>query len=215
MSAGQIIVRAAKKRAAMVAVLSILAAASLPISAQAGCSMPAGSFPGGSLRSPVGGAMPQHRTQHVIALDANEPIFGLWQITATYPYGVDHVISGWTRDGLEFDQDIAPILTGYVCYGSYVKLGKGIYGLTHPFFNFQDVNSNGEGTEATEGQWDGTSGFFDYTVTVSKDGKSFTGNENLTVVEGPNPYDPSASVLFTTTATLSATKVSVDPSQLP
>jgi hypothetical protein len=54
------------------------------------------------------------------AFSAREPIVGLWQITAKDSSGniVDRVISGWTADGLEFDQDISPILTGYVCYGS-------------------------------------------------------------------------------------------------
>ena len=157
----------------------------------------------------------RHESRETIPLRGNEPIVGLWQITATYPSAVDHVFSGWTRDGLEFDQDIAPILTGYVCYGTYVKLDERTYGLTHPFFNFQDPNSNGEGSEATEGQWDGTSGFFNYRVMVSEDGKSLTGSENFTVVAGLNPYDPSATVLFTTSAALVATKVSVDTSQLP
>jgi hypothetical protein len=153
-----------------------------------------------------------------MALGEFEPIIGLWQLSTTYPNGfVDHVFTGWTRDGLEFDQDTAsPILTGYVCYGTFVKIDDRTYGLTHPFFNYQDVNSNGEGTEATEGDWDGTSGYFDYTITVSKDGKSFTGKEKFKIVQGPNPYDPNATVLAAGGGiSLSATKVRVDPSQLP
>ena len=39
------------------------------------------------------------------------------------------MLAGWTGDGLEFDQDIAPILTGYVCYGTWVKVGKKPMGL--------------------------------------------------------------------------------------
>ena len=55
------------------------------------------------------------------------PIVGLWAITLSYGPSLGcptascvlaHVISGWTSDGLEFDQDISPILTGAVCYGA-------------------------------------------------------------------------------------------------
>jgi hypothetical protein len=216
MAAGEI---ASKLRtqwgAAIIGLSAIITVTSWPAPARAGCSIPMASLAAGSAQPSIRAESSRGQNQKTIPLGENEPIFGLWQITASFAGGgVDHVISGWTRDGLEFDQDIAPILTGYVCYGTYVKLGEKTYGLTHPFFNFQDVNSNGEGSEATEGQWDGTSGFFNYTVTVWNHGTRFTGNENLTIVEGANPYDPSATVLFTTTATLSATKVSVDTSRL-
>jgi hypothetical protein len=147
---------------------------------------------------------------------AKEPIVGLWRIAVKDSGGnvVDNVLSTWTSDGVESDQDIAPILTGYVCYGTWIKLGGHTYGLTHPFFGFQDVNSNGEGTETTEGQWDGTSGYFNYTVSVANDGKTFTGKENLKFgVPGPNPYAPGGTLL--TGFTLSATKIEVNKSQLP
>jgi hypothetical protein len=146
-----------------------------------------------------------------------EPIVGLWRIVATDDAGniVDRVISGWTSDGLEFDQDISPILTGYVCYGTWVKLGKNKYGLTHPFFTFQDVNTNNEGSESTEGQWDGNSAYFDYKVKVDKEGETFAGKMLLKIVQGPDPYDPNATVLFTATFNLSATKLEVDRSLLP
>ena len=61
---------------------------------------------------------------------------------------------------------------------------------------------------------DGTSAHFNHTVTVASDGKSFSGKENGRVVQGPNPYDPNAPVLGTFTATLSATKINVNTSQL-
>lgn len=149
--------------------------------------------------------------------NGRDPIVGLWQITATDDNGniVDHVLAGWTGDGLEFDQDISPILTGYVCYGTWVKLGHNTYGLTHPFFDFMDPNVNGEGDETTEGQWDGNSGYFNYTVTVSNHGRTFTGKEVVKIVQGPDPYDPNAAVLFTGNFNLSATKVAVDRSLLP
>ena len=146
-----------------------------------------------------------------------EPIVGLWRIIATDDAGniVDRVISGWTSDGLEFDQDVSPILTGYVCYGTWINLGHNTYGLTHPFFTFQDVNVNGEGSESTEGQWDGNSAYFDYKVNVDKTGKTFAGKMVLKIVQGPDPYDPNATVLFTGTFNLSATKLGVDKNLLP
>ena len=70
--------------------------------------------------------------------DAKEPIVGLWLITVSYQGSVvDNVFSGWTSDGLEFDQDTgSPMLTGYICYGTWIKLGDHKYGLTHPFFDY-------------------------------------------------------------------------------
>lgn len=146
-----------------------------------------------------------------------EPIVGLWRIIATDDAGniVDRVISGWTSDGLEFDQDVSPILAGYVCYATWIKLGHNTYGLTHPFFTFQDVNVNGEGSESTEGPWDGNSAYFDYKVNVDKTGKTFAGKMVLKIVQGPDPYDPTATVLFTAAFNLSATKLEVDRSLLP
>jgi hypothetical protein len=149
---------------------------------------------------------------------AQEPIVGLWQITVKDSNGnvVDSVFSGWTSDGLEFDQDISPILTGYVCYGHWVKLTRHTYALTHPFFTYMDPNSNGEGTESTEGFSDGNSGYFNYVVTVANNGQSFTGRENVKTVKGLNPYDPNATVIGSATGlTLSATKIQVNQSLLP
>ena len=58
-----------------------------------------------------------------------EPIVGLWLLTVSGGGFSDNVFSGWTKDGLEFDQDAAaPILTGYVCYGHWIKLKDHTYG---------------------------------------------------------------------------------------
>jgi hypothetical protein len=135
-----------------------------------------------------------------------EPIVGLWQITLKDSGGnfIDSVFSGWTSDGLEFDQDIVPILTENVCYGTWIKLGGHTYGLTHPFFDFV----------GTTGIWDGTSGHFEYTVTIANDGNSFTGKENFTFeVPGTNPYAGGGTTL--TGFTISATKITVNKSLLP
>lgn len=151
---------------------------------------------------------------------ADEPIVGLWQITIKNLSGkfINSFFTGWTSDGLEFDQDVSsPILTGNICYGHWIKLKGRTYGLTHPFFTFMDPNANGEGTESTEGFSDGNSGYFNWVVTVANDGESFTGKANFKIVVGLNPYDPNAKVLAqgSGAATLSATKIEVDRSLLP
>jgi hypothetical protein len=146
-----------------------------------------------------------------------EPIVGLWLITVSYQGTVvDNVFSGWTSDGLEFDQDTAsPMLTGYVCYGTWIKMGNHKYALTHPFFDYNP------GTITTPlpfegsalGTWAGTSGYFNYVVTVSEDGNSFTGVENATDgVTGPWPYTEAPTI---SGITLTAKKVQVNKSQLP
>ena len=150
--------------------------------------------------------------------EAKEPIVGLWLITVSYQGSVvDNVFSGWTSDGLEFDQDTAsPMLTGYVCYGTWIKLGNHEYGLTHPFFDYNPgsitapLPSNG----AALGVWDGTSGYFNYVVTVSEDGKTFTGLQNGTSgVPGADPYV--GAVALPPLVTLSARKIEVNRSLLP
>lgn len=218
MSAGKINSRAmARIRNALVAASVMAALASAPSRAWAICAVPQMLLDGG-LTASRGAAMPQRTDAlKVLPHGPNESIVGLWSILVTDSNAnvIDRVFAGWTGDGLEFDQDISPILTGYVCYGTWVKVGKDTYGLTHPFFDFMDVYANGEGTEATAGTFDGTSGMLNYTVTVSKDAKTFSGKENVVVVDGPNPYDPTATVLFTGSAKLAATRISVNPSQLP
>jgi hypothetical protein len=204
-------------------IVAILLAAGAFTQAFGQCGMPKRLMSAGesqrelSTLAAMGAPQPQLLNSNGRDHDGREPIVGLWRIIATDDSGniLDRVISGWTSDGLEFDQDISPILTGYVCYGAWVKLGKNTYGLTHPFFTFQDPNVNGEGSEVTEGQWDGNSAYFDYRVTVDKTGKAFTGKMVVKVVQGPDPYDQSATVLFTSTANLAATKLEVDRSLLP
>jgi hypothetical protein len=135
-----------------------------------------------------------------------EPIVGLWRITFSFDGTVfDNVFSGWTSEGLEFDQHSgAPILTGYVCYGTWIKLKNRTYANTHPFFDY----------DSKTGVWAGTSGYLNYVVTVSDDGKTFTGKENSTDgVPGPNPYAGGGTSF--SGVTLSATKIEVDKTLLP
>lgn len=148
---------------------------------------------------------------------AAEPIVGLWLITYSYQGSVvDYVYSGWTSDGLEFDQDIAsPMLTGYVCYGTWIKVGDHKYALTHPYFDYNAGTITALPFNTINlGTWDGTSGYFQYVLTVSEDGTTFTGVVNGTSeVPGPDPYV--GAVREPVTVTLSARKIEVNRSLLP
>lgn len=155
------------------------------------------------------------------AAEEREPIVGLWLITVTNHAGivVDYVFSGWTSDGLEVDQDTrSPMLTGDICYGTWIKLGDHTYGLTHPFFNYDagTITAPLPFDGVALGIWDGTSGYFNYVVTVSEDGKTFTGTQNGTdgvPVPGPDPYV--GAVARPVGPTLSARKIEVNRSLLP
>jgi len=139
------------------------------------------------------------------SVSAQEPIVGLWEITESCDGSVcDHIFSGWTSDGLEFDSDISPALVVPICYGTWIKLKARTYALTHGYFDYDPT-----------GSWNGNSGYFDYVVTVSKDGKSFTGVANQTdQVPGPNPF-AGGGTPYTGTLTLTATKIEVNKSLLP
>jgi hypothetical protein len=148
---------------------------------------------------------------------AKEPIVGLWLITVNYGGGsFDNVFSGWTSDGLEFDQDTgSPMLTGYVCYGAWIKVGHHKYALTHPYFNYNagTITAPLPFDASTLGTWNGTSGYFNYVVTVSEDGQSFTGEQNgVGGTPGPWPYDAAPTYGG---VTLSARKVQVVKNLLP
>jgi hypothetical protein len=109
----------------------------------------------------------------------------------------------WTSDGLQFDNANGAILGGDICYGTWIKLGPNTYGLTHLYFDYDST-----------GLWDTTSSHSDDVVTVSKDGATFTGKQNITLgVEGPNPYAVGGTLY--TGFTVAATKIQVDRSLLP
>jgi hypothetical protein len=114
--------------------------------------------------------------------DTREPIVGLWQATIKYGDTVlENVISAWTSDGLEVEDYALPILEGHICYGHWIKLQGRTYGQTHPYFEYDPKTKTGE--------WAGTSGVINYTVTVSKDGKTYSGTvSGKSGVPGPNPY---------------------------
>jgi hypothetical protein len=135
---------------------------------------------------------------------AEEPIVGLWQATIMSGDSVLYNFrTAWTSDGLEMEEFALPILSGPVCYGHWIKLQGRTYGQTHPYYEYKP-----------SGAWAGTSGFINYTVTVSNDGKTLTGKVNSKVgVPGPNPY--AAGGTSYSGLTVIATKVEVDKSLLP
>jgi hypothetical protein len=149
---------------------------------------------------------------------AQEPIVGLWQVTETDPVSGavdDHVYEQFNSDQSELENAAKPILTGNVCLGTWIKLGKNHYGLAHPVFGFQDVNSNGEGSTSTLGQSDGSSGVENLQVTVSKDKNSFSGKSVVTIVEGFDPFASGATVLVSLKFNITGKRVTVDKSLLP
>ena len=148
-------------RTALIAAAVTAALAGAPNRAWAICGMPSGLA--GALQISDADAAVAPRTTQLKELPhgPNEPIVGMWMIIVTDATtrtpltgsSPDGPATGWSSIRIS-----SPILTGYVCYGTWVKVGKNTYGLTHPFFDFMDVNANGEGTEATAGTFDGTSG---------------------------------------------------------
>jgi hypothetical protein len=80
------------------------------------------------------------------------------------------------------------------------------YGQTDPYFEYDPKTPKGE--------WAGPSGVINCTVTVSKDGKTYSGTvSGKSGVPGPNPYVDGGTSYGGLTIT--ATKVAVDVSQLP
>ena len=135
---------------------------------------------------------------------ADEPIVGLWQATASYDgTPVWNVIMAWTSDGLEVEDYNLPVLEGHICYGHWIKLQGRTYVQTHPYFEY----------DGATGKPAGTSGLINYKITVSKDGKTFTGEQSgKNGVPGPNPYAPGGNSY--SGITLEGTKVEIDKSTL-
>ena len=144
-------------------------------------------------------------------------------ITVTNHAGIvvepTRLFSGWTSDGLEFDQDTgSPMLTGFVCYGTWIKLGHHTYGLTHPFFDYNPgtITAPLPFDGVALGIWDGTSGYFNYVVTVSEDGENLHrhterngwGSGTRTLTSGLRGTAPGANAFV-------ARKIEVNRSLLP
>jgi len=138
-----------------------------------------------------------------------EPIVGLWQ--ATWTDASTHAVvlnlwDAWHSDHTESQNDSGPVVTGFVCQGEWALLGQRTYGLTHPAFNYVGANGQLDTTSVT---------LILEKVTVSKDGKTFAGSGIMKVLSGIDPFDPTATVLFSENINISAKRVTVDTSQLP
>jgi hypothetical protein len=134
-----------------------------------------------------------------------QPIVGLWEVTVTLTgQPVLNSFETWSSDGTQAETAIKPVLSGNVCLGLWTSLGKQSYGLTHPVYNFDDT-----------GTANGTSANLMYSVTLSHDKNSFSGNASLTIFDGIDPFDPAANVLAKFTGTVTAKRITVNKSQLP
>jgi len=143
---------------------------------------------------------------------AEEPIVGLWLATWTFNSGgpSDTVLlqtwDVWHADRTEAMNDSGPVIAGFVCQGAWKPLGNRTYFLSHPNFNYAGA----------DGHLDSTSSGVTYEkVTVSKDGNSFEGTGLIKVFTGIDPFDPSATLLFSLPVKIKAKRVVPDPSQLP
>src|SRR5258708_2283847 len=79
---------------------------------------------------------------------ADEPIVGFWQVTfkdATTGEIISYVWDAWHSDRTETQNDNANTISGNVCHGAWVPLGKRTYGLTHPSFAFAVEPEDQEG----------------------------------------------------------------------
>jgi hypothetical protein len=143
---------------------------------------------------------------------ADEPIVGLWQVTWTDADThdvVSKVWDVWHADRTETQNDTGPILIGNVCQGTWIPLGNRTYGLTHPAFNFLTAEDH-------EGEPDpNSSALILERVTVSKDGNSLQGTGFYKTIQGMDPLDPNATVLYSENLVITGKRVQVDQSQLP
>ncbi len=144
---------------------------------------------------------------------ADEPIVGLWLSTWTDDSGgpsegsvVLKAWDIWHADRTEAQNDSGPVIAGFVCQGAWKPLGNRTYFLSHPNFNYTGA----------DGHLDTTNSGVSYEkVKVSKDGKSFEGTGLIKVFTGTDPFDPSATLLYSLPIKIKAKRVVPDPSQLP
>jgi hypothetical protein len=87
--------------------------------------------------------------QEIKELGGETAITGLWQIAITLK-GTDTVIDRgfetFTIDGNELVVDTAPPVSGNVCNGTWVSLGRRAYRIKHPSWTFDDAGVTVVGT---------------------------------------------------------------------
>ena len=193
----------------------------MPGQVRAGCAPPPIVLSPGTAqsKSQQGAAMPQGLEAPVEHSGPGQKLVGLWEDSYTDTNGNPinfYQFELYHNDQTELEVDQSPILTGNVCLGTWKKLqGGSTYGLVHPYFFFQDVNTNGEGSENTEGQWDGNSGFYACTITVAKDGNSFQSKCHAKTVVGADPFSSSATVLGEGDFGIQGKRIGLDQTLLP
>jgi len=219
MTAGRIVSR--RKLATLAAVLPALASVlGMPAQVRAGCSPPPIALTASTPQSKSASstAVPQGTAGTVDRSGQGQRLVGLWEDSYTdtngNPIGF-YQFELYHGDQTELEVDQSPILTGNVCLGTWRNLQGNTYGLVHPYFFFQDVNTNGEGSENTEGQPDGNSGFYACTITVATDGNSFQSKCHAKTVAGIDPLDPHATVLSEGDFGIQGKRIGVDQTLLP
>jgi hypothetical protein len=144
---------------------------------------------------------------------ADEPIVGLWLAIWTDHSGgpgegseVLRAWDVWHADRTEIQNDSGPVIIGFVCQGAWKPLGKRTYFLSHPTFAYTGA----------DGHLDTTNSAVIYEkVTVSKDGHSYEGTGVIKGFTGTDPYDPSATLLYSLPIKIKGKRVVPNPSQLP
>ena len=143
-------------------------------------------------------AAPQSRTKTIPnPLQFLEPIAGLYEVTLTaegngptgLPDGapVDHAYVSWLADGNEIMNSGRPAGDGDVCTGIWAQTGARTYMVNHFMLAWaQSVDANGVDIDNT---FVGPA-HLQETITLSKDGSSYTGTFVLT------QYDPNYNIIL-------------------
>jgi len=123
-------------------------------------------------------------------------IVGMWEVTLFAGGAVfDHAFQQLHADGLEMQNSgILPPLFGNVCWGVWQQTNARTFKLKHFAWNF-DTDGNNTGTFVLTA-----------TITVSGDGKTYSGTYVADVVLPSGQIDPSQHV----TGTMSATRLTLD-----
>ena len=192
----------------------------MPAPARAGCTPPPIPLTASTAQSKSSSwaAMPLTSRSSGSQKGQGQKLVGLWEDSYTDTNGNPlnfYQFELYHTDQTELEVDQSPILTGNVCLGTWQKLQGNTYGLVHPYFFFQDVNTNGEGSESTEGQPDGNSGYYACTITVAKDGNSFQSKCHAKTVVGVDPLNPNATVLSEGDFGIQGKRIALDPTLLP
>jgi hypothetical protein len=144
-----------------------------------------------------------------------EPITGLYEVTLTTPDGtvVDHGYSVWQSDGTEIMNSGRPAGDTNFCLGTWAQTGLRTYTLNHYTLSwFQSVSATPDpGTPPLPGLYSVNNifagpGNIHETVTLARDGKSFSGSFTIT------QYDTSGNVVpgFPITGNVSAARLTID-----